>query len=721
MNAADGYAEVVRTIAQAMQPDAELRLDEWSEDNIVLPKGSPFPGPYQLSHTPYARRILQCLSPGHPASRVVAMVASQLLKTQTAINAMLGWIDSAPANMLALEPSDKLAKRLSSRVAKAIAACDAVKDKVAKPRSRDNRNTIDCKEFEGGELHIVTSGSANNLAEMSARYLFADEVDRMQVIPNEGHPCDIALARLTQFRGISKAYLVSTPLVLGFSRIEQLHAEGTCEQYHVPCPHCGHLHPLEREHFRYAYDPDTRRVSRAWFVCPECGSEIEEHQKRSMLPEEGHGGRARWVAQSQGDGETFSFHLPAYYAPLGTITWADLGLQLARAREREKLGDPEAMRTYVNTREGLPYDGTQTTTTASKLMARAEPYPLRTVPDGGLVVTMFADTQPTRLEVTVEAWGPGLEHWVLDHVTLWGSPTAAPDAPGSVWQQLDELRRTPFLHASGATLYASAYGVDSGGANTQDVYNYGHLSERWTCLVTKGHSARERPIIASAPSKMDVDWQGKRLPEGVKLWMMGVDTAKAHLFNRLHLPSGPGAHHFPRGLDLAYYEGLLAEKPQTRWHKGRAVTDWIKPNGAANEPLDCAVGNLAVAHFLTLHRFSALDWARLRARVIPAQVTPDLFATAAAEQQPAFAPAADDAAALPQQDAPAPAVHQPAIAASALNQPAPQAPAPAVIARPAAPALPPAQPPTPPIPAPPLQLAMLHAPVAGRRVYSRGI
>lgn len=715
MNAADGYAEVVRTIAQAMQPDAELRLDEWSEDHIVLPKGSPFPGPYQLSHTPYARRILQCLSPGHPASRVVAMVASQLLKTQTAINAILGWVDSAPANMLALEPSDKLAKRLSSRIGKAIAACDAVRDKVAKPRSRDNRNTIDCKEFEGGELHIVTSGSANNLAEMSARYLFADEVDRMQVIPNEGHPCDIALARLTQFRGISKAYLVSTPLVLGFSRIEQLHGEGTREEYHVPCPHCGHLHPLQRENFRYDYDADARRVSRAWFICPDCGAEIEEHHKRSMLPEEGHGGRARWVAQSQGDGETYSFHLPAYYAPLGTITWADLGLQLARAREREKLGDPEPMRTYVNTREGLPYDGTQTTTTAAKLMARAEPYPLRTVPDPALVVTMFADTQPTRLEVTIEAWGPGLEHWVLDHVNLWGSPTAGPDTPGSVWQQLDELRRTPFLHASGATLYCSAYGIDSGGANTQDVYNYGHQSERWACVVTKGHSARERPIIASAPSKMDVDWQGKRLPEGVKLWMLGTDTAKAHLFNRLHLPSGPGAHHFPQGLDLAYYEGLLAEKPQTRWHKGRAITDWVKPNGARNEPLDCAVGNLAVAHFLTLHRFSALDWQRLRARVIPAQVTPDLFATAAVQHSAAVVMPADAAPASP----PAPPVDQPTQDAHAAPMEAPATQPPAAPAPTLEPA--PAPVPAPPTPAPPLQLAMLQAPAAGRRVYSRGI
>jgi phage terminase large subunit GpA-like protein len=676
MNVADGYVEVLRTIAQAMQPDPELHLPTWSEQHVHLPKGTPFPGPYRLARTPYARRILECLSPGHPSSVVVAMVASQMLKTQTAINAMLGWMDLAPGNILALEPSDKLAKRLSSRIAKAIAACDPVAAKVAKPRSRDNRNTIDVKEFDGGQLHIVTSQSANNLAEMSARYLFADEVDRMAEIPQEGHAVDLALTRLTQYRGISKAYLVSTPLVLGFSRIADLHDQGTREQYHVPCPHCGELHPLQREHFRYDYDAAARRVRHAWFVCPACGAEFEEHHKASMLLEHGHGGAARWVARSDGDGETVSFHLPAYYAPPGTVTWCDLGLQLARALERKQLGDPAPLGVYTNTREGLPYSSGESVTTAQALMERAEPYPPRVVPDQALVVTAFADTQPNRLEVTVEAWGPGLEHWVLDHVTLWGSPAESPHTPGSVWQQLEQLRRTPWLHASGRALQLSAYGIDSGGANTQDVYNYAALTERYGCHATKGSSQRERPIIASAPSKVDVMWQGQRLPQGCKLWQLGTDTAKDHLFNRLHLKGGPGAHHFHQALPLEYFEGLLSESVQTRWHKGKAVRDYVKPPGARNEPLDCAVGNLAMAHYLGLHRMSPLDWARLRERLIPSHGTPDLFApapapapaaAAAAEVAPAQPPARPAAAAEGRAAEPAPS---PANAQPAAGEPA---------------------------------------------------
>lgn len=692
MNVADGYQEVLAAVGRALQPDPELLLDVWSEQHVVLPKGSAFAGPYRLSHTPYARRVLQCLSPGHPAARVVVMAASQMLKTQVFINACLGWIDAAPANILALEPTDKLAKRLSARVSKAIEACDTVRSKVAKPRSRDARNTVDCKEFDGGAVYITTAGAAANLAEIPARYVFCDEVDRMEVSVNgEGDPVDLAEARATTYEGISKAYHVSSPTVAGASKIATLHHQGTREVYLVPCPHCGHLHELKQENFRYDYDPDTDRVDRAWMVCPDCGCEIEEHAKATMLPDEAMGGRARWQATAPGDGETISLHISAFYAPLGSISWLRLARQHARAKVRQERGDPSAMQVYFNTRLALCFDASESTTTAQQLHARAEKYAPRVVPDRALVVTAFADTQPTRLEVTIEAWGPHLEHWVLDHVVLWGSPTEPPETPGSVWQRLDELRRTPFAHESGVLIYMSAYGIDSGGANTQDVYNYGSTRERLACVVTKGSSQRNKPIIAGAPTKVDVDWQGRKLPEGVKLWMLGPDTAKDHIFNRINLETGPGAMHWHDKLSMEFFEQLVVEKPITRWYKGRAIREWVKPNGARNEVLDCTVGNLAVAHFLGLHKWAATDWARLRERLIPKDVTPDLFATAAL-----------------QESAPPATTTAPADAPQPMAQPqAPVAVAPTPV--------------QPPPAAPPVPLPHQPPPPPARRIFSRGL
>jgi len=635
MNVADGFSQVLQAAARAVEPDPALHLDRWSEEHVVIPKGAAFSGPYRIAHTPPARRILQCLSPVHPATRIVVMAASQMLKTQVAINAVLGWIDAAPANILALEPTDKLAKRLSSRVSKAIDACDQVRPKVAKPRSRDSRNTVDTKEFDGGAVYIATSGAAANLAEIPARYVFVDEVDRMEVnIGGEGDPVEIAEARATTYEGVAKFYEVSSPTMVGVSKITALYEQGTRETYHVPCPHCGHLHELQQENFRYHYDEAADVVTRAWFVCPECGAEIEESCKAQLLADEAMGGQARWVATSQGDGETVSFHISAFYAPMGSISWLRLARQHARAVRRKERGDPEAMKVYVNTRLGLPYDGSEATTTVQQLQQRAEGYPARVLPPEALVLTSWWDTQPNRLEGTFVAWGPGLECWVLDHMILWGSPTDDPDDPASVWARLDEIRRTPLSHACGVMVKMSAYGIDSGGANTQDVYNYGHARENLGCLVTKGHSLPGRPIIASKPSPVDINWQGQRVQDGVKLWMLGADTAKDHLHNRLRLVDGPGAMHTHAALDPEWFEQFLAERPQIRYHKGRAIREWVKPNGARNEALDCMVGNLAVAHYLGLHRWSAADWKRLRDNLIPpGGYTPDLFAADAAPAQ----------------------------------------------------------------------------------------
>jgi phage terminase large subunit GpA-like protein len=379
---ANAYELTWADIRAAMEPDPELRLDVWSEQHVVIPKGSATSGPYRLSHTPYARRVLQCLSPVHKCSRVVVMAASQMLKTQTFVNAALGWIDLAPANILALEPTDKLAKRLSSRLAKAIDACGPVRQKVAKPRSRDARNTIDTKEFDGGGLYITTAGAAANLAEIPARYVFCDEVDRMEAsVDSEGDPVELAEARATTYEGMCKLYHVSSPTTVASSKIAPLYEMGTQESYHVPCPHCGHLHALEPENFRYDYDTDSDNVDRAWFVCPDCGCEINESDKASMLPDIEMGGQARWVAASKGDGETVSFHINAFYAPIGSITWLRLARQHARAELRRAKGDNSSMQVYINTRLARTYDDTHATTTADALRARAEPYPMRNLPE----------------------------------------------------------------------------------------------------------------------------------------------------------------------------------------------------------------------------------------------------------------------------------------------------------------------------------------------------
>ena len=170
MNLADGYELVVRAAIEGARPDPELRIDQWAEEFMELPKSAAHPGKYRFERTPYARRVHQVLSPGHPCKRVVAKVASQMFKTQTALNWIGALIHRRPRNILALEPTDTLVKRFSARVSTMIRNVPELRERAAAAKSRDSRNTVQAKDFLGdATLYINTAGSAANLAEVSAR------------------------------------------------------------------------------------------------------------------------------------------------------------------------------------------------------------------------------------------------------------------------------------------------------------------------------------------------------------------------------------------------------------------------------------------------------------------------------------------------------------------------------------------------------------------------
>ncbi|WP_428419205.1 phage terminase large subunit family protein [Methylibium sp.] len=680
MNLADGF-DVVRDAARrGALPDPELHVDEWSEEFMVLPRDAAEPGPYRLERTPPARRILQVLSPRHPCKRVVIRGASQMLKTQVMINWLMASAHRAAANALVLEPTDSLAKRLSARITKTIRDVPVLQTVFAPARSRDARNTVAAKDFVGGTLYIATAGAAANLAEIPARYVGIDEVDRLETsVDGEGDPVEIAEARATTFNRNCKFLEVSSPTLRGTSKIDALYEMGTQEVYLVPCPHCAHHQELVLERFHYARDPDTGFMTRAWFVCPACGAEIDERYKGRMLRDASLGGTAHWFAKSVGDGETISFHISAFYAQPGSITWLQLARQLARAKERDERGDPDALQVFFNTRLALSYSDTRETSTWQELQLRQleERLPARVIPSEALVVTISVDTQPNRLEVQAEAWGPGMERWVIDHQVFMGSPTAMPDEPGSVWARLDAYRREPFTHASGVMIPASVYGIDSGGANTQDVYNYGAARVHHGCLIFKGASRPNRPIISSTPTKVDIDHAGGKIEGGALLWLIGTDVAKDYLHGRWKLHHGAGAIHFNVALSQDWFEQVMSESLRLRrlpTGGHRRVWDKID-QGARNEALDLTVYNLALAHYLGLHKWPQQQWDALRKKLIPAVVTPDLFAAPLALPEPAPANPETNAAAgetkppasktpppVPETP-PQPAVHTPALPA----------------------------------------------------------
>lgn len=599
-NGAEVYREAY---FRGLHPDPDVWVDEWADEYMRIPRdtGAAEPGQYRTSRTPYAREPMRCLSPAHPCKRVVTMVASQLMKTQIALNWIGGLIHMAPSNILTLLPSLGLAKRVSSRISKTIKATPVLRERVASSRSRDSRNTMDTKEFEGGSLYVTTAGSAANLSELSARYVYGDEIDRWEVdIGEEGDPIELAETRGSTFGRNAKFYFSSSPTIKGASRISDLFEGSDQRYYYVPCPSCGHMQILEWERLHYSKD-----YSVVHYQCagPDCDVLIDEYHKGEMLA------KGEWRAHAEGDGETVGFHLNALYSPLGWMDWKSLAKQFEKAKKAQAKGDLEPMQVFYNTRLAKVWDSAQEQTKADVLRQRArlESYGLGSMPAGVLMLTGAVDVQANRLEFMVMGWGVGMERWIVDFQVVPGDP-----ADERTWAALDELLKAKYRHPCGVGLGVLATAVDSGGHHTDEVYQFCRVRRWRNVFAIKGASKPGKPVIAQRPSMVDVTWKGQTERNGAELWFVGTDTAKDWIYNRYPFESGPGALHFANDLPDDFFDQCVAERKVARYIRGHKRIEWVKGKAERNEALDLMVYCLAMAHYLGLNRYKEHDWERVR-------------------------------------------------------------------------------------------------------------
>jgi phage terminase large subunit GpA-like protein len=616
----DGYYIATDAVARGLEPDPDMPMDEWADKHMIVPKetGASEPGPYRTTRTPHARMVMRWLSASHPCKRVVVKGASQMLKTQVALNFLGERVHQRPKNFLWLVPTGKLHKRAVARIDKVIRAVDVLRERFAKPTSRGAKNNNDIKEYPGGALYLATAGAAANLSELSATYLVYDEIDRSdENVDGEGDPKELGETRLTSHEKDRKAYYPSSPTIEGESAIQELYDSGTQRVALAECVACGHAQPLE--FFKEDGTPRLHRSEdgkRAMYPCSECGYLHEEGDKPRMFA------RGLWSEGVPGDGETESAEISAMFLPYGWLPWIGLLKQYDKAKSRLEEGDDTLMITFYNTRLAKCWARTKETTRYDALMNRAEEYRLGTVPARASILTAAIDVQTYRLEFLVMGWGPGMESWVVDYQIIHGSP-----ADAETWQKADALLAGRYRHASGAWMNITGGFVDSGGSNTQDVYNFTGPLRRRKIFAVKGHSRPNRPIISARPTFVDYNSRGRVEHRGGELWFVGPDTAKDYLQARWNKASGPGSIHFAGGvgeqregaLPESFYKGLVAEYRTSKFKRGRRVSVWEQKKAEPNEPLDLVVYNLGVAHQLGLHKKTEDGWQKLRDRLVPSQ------------------------------------------------------------------------------------------------------
>jgi phage terminase large subunit GpA-like protein len=583
--------------AAGLRPPPLLTPSEWANQHRVLsPRASAEPGPWRTDRTPYLREALDCLGVHHAAHTVVLMFGAQTGKSEAGNNWLGYTIASEPGPTLAVQPTIELAKRYSrQRLAPLIEESPVLKALVAAPRSRDESNTLQIKEYVGGVLLLTGANNATGLRSMPIRYLFADEVDAWPAtIAGEGDPLGLALKRQSTFAN-RKTLITSTPTVAGQSRIERLYLESDRREYYVPCPDCGAFQVLRWENLKWDEALDPR------YACEHCGTLIEEHHKATMLP------AGEWRASGEFTG-TAGFHLSTLYAPLGWVSWADLAREHRSAHALMKKGDSSQMMVFMNTRLARTWEPTPTKMIETHELERhCQPYPMGTVPvAGGVILTAGVDVQDDRLEVSVHAHDAESRVYLVDHRVVEGNPGEA-----VTWEQLAQVLAQRWPRIDGKTFCEIHYtNVDSGGHYTEAVYRFCRGPRR---MAVKGSSWEIEGVVG--PVKRIEYTERGRSSKGYKLRLVNVNRLKHTLIEKLTLePGAPGAMAFPSNVlehVPDYFEQLAAEKLVEVTKGGATTYRWVRRREARNEALDCAIYSLAAAHTLALHHLSAQRWANL--------------------------------------------------------------------------------------------------------------
>jgi phage terminase large subunit GpA-like protein len=608
----EGTDELWSAWREGLTPDPTLTVSEWADRHRVLsPRASAEPGRYRTDRTPYMREIMDALSPTHPARRVAVMKSAQVGFTEGGNNWIGYVIHHAPGPMLAVQPTVELAKRFSrQRIDPLIAESPALRDRVRPARSRDAGNTMLSKEFPAGLLVITGANSAVGLRSMPARYLFLDEVDAYPPSADEeGDPVALAEARTRTFSWRSKILLGSTPTIHGVSRIEREYQSSDQRRYFVACPHCGCRQWLHFERLRW----EKGKPETAHYVCEHCDGNIEEHHKTALL----QGGEWRPTATA-GEGGTIGFHLSALYSPVGWFSWADI------ARMWEAATTDEAKRSFKNGVLGETWIETGEVPDWQRLYERREPWKPGTVPSGGLFLTAGADVQKDRIEVSIWAWGRGLESWLIDHIVIDGGPEHA-----ETWSELSALLGKSWLHAHGVRLGLAKLGIDTG-YEAPAVYAWARAAGVAQVAPIKGVEGFNRAAPVTGPSYVDATESGRKVRRGARLWTVAVATFKSetYRFLRLTRPTDeevaegvvcpPGFIHLPSGAEAEWIRQLVAEQLVTvKNRRGFQRLEWQKLR-ERNEVLDCRVYARAAAWIAGVDRWSDEKWRDLEDQVGPA-------------------------------------------------------------------------------------------------------
>jgi len=624
----DTIEEMVADLAEALRPPERLDVPAAAERYRQINNPGSYVGPLRMDRTPYLVEPLRVLTSLNYNAMIFCGPA-QAAKTEGFLSWLAYSVVSDPGDIMIVHPSQTVARDFyMRRLEKFYRDTPEVKRRILPGR---NSQTVYSTKFSTGVLMTQSWPTINELSGKPVGRIWLSDYDRMtDDVGGEGSPFDLASKRTRTFRrrGMivaesSPGRLVNreeadrapeTPHSAPVTRggVLPLYNRGDRRRWYWPCVSCGR--PFEPD-FSLMKWPEHQDIGasaeQCWLECPHCEARYYE----LMDEETGRPGRNAmnrrgfWLADGQSvDPETgeivgdvprtrvASFWLKGPAAAFSS--WSEMVLSyLQGLREYDQNGSEEALKTTINTDQGLPY--TPQSSGAERhpedIMARAKDYGERVVPPGVRFLVATVDVQIRRFEVQVHGVGLNGDIWIVDRFRIRKSERVDEDgdplplSPGGYSEDWDILvdkiieAKYPLGDNSGRYMAIRMTAIDSGGSEgvTFNAYAFWRrLRDRSSgassrVLLVKGEPSPRAPLVKLDYPDSEDRRRKARSRGDVPVLFIQSNKVKDIAGNMLAREDEGGRVNFPNWLPRWWYSELTAEvRTPSGWDKKRQNEAW---------------------------------------------------------------------------------------------------------------------------------------------------
>lgn len=661
--------QLIAACADGVRPPERLTVAQAAEKYRYLNNPGSFVGYWDNRVAPYLVEPMETLT----STDFIGMVFAGPARTGKS-DMFFNWLTHTakcdPADMMAVHMTMNVARDWSQKDLRRAFRHSEELGKTVAP-GRHNQSTHDIRFLSGMHL-LVKWPTITELSGKTVGRNWLADYDRMpESVDGEGNAYDLTAKRGQTFRRNAMTVAESSP---GFEiedpkfvtktkheapptkGILALYNRGDRRRWYWRCPQCRM--PFEPD-FKLLEYPDSEdhveAAEAAYMRCPHNGC-IIWHDGKHGIPGKNELnqidlGNAAWVKDGQiwvprgkddaeigghFEGKPFRSDIASFWmkGPAAAFTtWRDLVLKHLKAEEEfERTGSQEALKTTVNTDQGLPYlpKGLDAGRLWEDVKAMARDLGEKVVPRGVRFLLALVDVQAGRFEVQVVGVGEHGEMWVVDRFAIKKSKRRDEDddvervKPGTYLEDWDLLidqvilKTYPLGDDSGRHMRIKMVGCDSGGAadkknessTTMNAYQFWRrlrdsegdefpegLHRRFQLLRGGSNPAAPRVHLSYPDSERKDRHAGAR--GEIPVMMINTMVIKDQLNVILDRKEPGGMRvNFPDWLPDDFFQEMVAEV--------RTAKGWEKQQ-SRNEAWDLLVYAIALALFRPI-KLEHMDW-----------------------------------------------------------------------------------------------------------------